>query len=230
MAQHYTDFSEYTVGEFPADWSAPWASAQFTTVENDGAPHLYIASGNLSRIYAWGDIGSSADAEALYLYKANSTNKMRAHLRVSGTDTAPYSYYVEGNAANLRLFKHVGSTSATQIASVSPGFSTVADTLYWIRFRISGNQLYAKIWADGGSEPGSWVINGITDNDISGAGPIALGTFSYASVQARFYRFGVGTGGDVAPSSAPSGSPTINSITASVITASGARITLGLTR
>jgi hypothetical protein len=66
----------------------------------------------------------------------------------------------------LTIHKVVGG-SVTQLATAS--FTTTAGASYWIRFRIVGTNLFAKVWADGGAEATSWLLS-TTDSALSSGG------------------------------------------------------------
>ena len=90
--------------------------------------------------------------------------------------TASY-YYCQLNSPNLEIGKRVGGTNTT----ISTAAKTItASTEYWIRFRVVNNaagtscNLYARMWADGGSEPGTWDITVTADTAILTGGVVGL--------------------------------------------------------
>lgn len=56
---------------------------------------------------------------------------------------------------------------------VSGNFTLSTGTFYWIRVVMSGNHLQARVWQDGTSEPGSWLID-TTDNTYTTAGQFGM--------------------------------------------------------
>lgn len=74
------------------------------------------------------------------------------------------------NLSGLIFSKLTGGTF-TNIASGNFALST--GTFYWIRVVMSGNQLQARVWPDGTSEPGTWLIS-TTDNTYSSAGQFGM--------------------------------------------------------
>lgn len=72
------------------------------------------------------------------------------------------------------------TTTLKQITVTPPSPSS----FYWIRFRVVGINLYAKWWADGSSEPASWMLS-TTDTTFSSSGNYGIGATlgSTSSVQ-----------------------------------------------
>ena len=84
------------------------------------------------------------------------------------------------------------------------------NTWYWSRFRINGSSISLKRWLDGNPEPESYHLT-VTDSDVPAAGWAGLVVSGAVSGVGDFYvdTFGVGTGGDPAPSAALNTAPTI---------------------
>ena len=72
--------------------------------------------------------------------------------------------------ANLDIQKHAGS-GFTSLASAT--VTLTANTAYWIRFRVQGNVLAARIWKDGTVEPTTWDVS-VTDTSITGPGSAGI--------------------------------------------------------
>jgi hypothetical protein len=86
-----------------------------------------------------------------------------------------YKAYFDGS--NLIIQKKVSGTATTlQTAS----FSASANTLYSVRFRISGTSLSAKVWAASGSEPTNWTATA-TDSSQSSAGYTGLRILTHSA-------------------------------------------------
>jgi hypothetical protein len=73
------------------------------------------------------------------------------------------------------IIKHVGGTPST-VAGAS--FSVAAGVKHWIRFRVQGTTLQAKIWLDGTSEPAAWTVTGTDASLGSGACGLRAATTS----------------------------------------------------
>lgn len=79
----------------------------------------------------------------------------------------------------LTLRKRLAGTE-TLLATAANTSSLIhaAGRLFWLRFRITGSTLQAKIWQEGGSEPTPWSVTA-TDTSLTAAG--AIGTRSILS-------------------------------------------------
>ncbi len=84
-----------------------------------------------------------------------------------------------GSTLDLDIDKIVSGTKTT-LASQAGAVS--AGTFYWLRVRVQGSSLYARLWADGSSEPGTWTLGPITDSAITAAGKVGLGLYDYNNV------------------------------------------------
>ena len=228
MTQYFTDFSEYTAGAAPSDWSFPRNANSGWSVEGD-PKRLRLVSPTSAQHIMWDDV-SATDVE-VFTKSAQVggalANRPRAWLRFSSNNSG---YMVSGlisGGGTLAVWRAPGTETFTQVASVSKSYALT--TVYCYRIRINGSSIKIRCWPDGENEPATWDID-TTDSTYSGAGSVGFGYPAVNSRTMEYYTMGVGTDGDAAPTTAPSNSPTITSITASLITSSGARITLGLTR
>lgn len=148
-----------------------------TWATNLGSPTLSIASnkGHAASISSQAamQLGSttSQNMEGLVRAQTNNTNSLRmgVALRFTSSNTF-YHARLSANANNLVIGKIV-SGSNTDLFTTS--FTVSTATYYWVRFRIVGSNLYARVWADGGSEPGTWTLTG-TDSSITGSGGFGL--------------------------------------------------------
>ena len=62
---------------------------------------------------------------------------------------------------------------AASPVSASATVTLTANTAYWIRFRVQGNVLAARIWKDGTVEPTTWDVS-VTDTSITGPGSAGI--------------------------------------------------------
>lgn len=111
-----------------------------------------------------------------------------------GTETG-YACVTFGDA--LRIVYYAAGSPTTVATSAAKGL--VANTWYWIRFRIDNTgagPMRARVWADGGSEPGTWDVTG-----TAGASPAAgwIGAFSFSQATHDWDYFSVGLNGTAAP-------------------------------
>jgi len=209
MTTYSTNFSGYTADVAPSDWTARWVTASNTwavrskasveggkTLENTGT-----VDGR--HLLSWNTVDADsgrADAEVLARMRSSSTGagQLRLTVRGSGAAAAESGYSVEictTAAADMRVSKLVSGTQT--LLSPLHAFAFAANTWYYVRFRVNGTSLKAKVWADGTEEPTSWQIE-ITDSSISAAGWI--GASNVESTGTRDWDwFSIGTAGDTAP-------------------------------
>lgn len=116
-------------------------------------------------------------------------------LRYSGHSEATTRGYtlsgtVIGNAGHLAI-----DEGSTGYAGWVP-WNYVANVIYWARFRIHGNTLYAKLWEDGRPEPAGWTMQ--IENNIVPFGEYS-GLHHYRQSSVNYYQVSFGTDGDSAP-------------------------------
>jgi hypothetical protein len=203
VATYFRDFSD-------ADGISDWT--ELAHVSGNNAPSWAIqntdeviatsASTHLETL-AWDDIdadGDRDDVEVLGLYQlpATSTTNRVFSVRVSD-DSLRTCYAVRLRTGDVYVYRTSGSV-ATQLAGDTT-LSLTTGNWYWVRFQIIGTAYKAKVWAEGASEPGTWNVES-TDSTYSTAGHVGL--LKGANTNTQLWRkFGVGTNGDTAPSSAP---------------------------
>lgn len=216
MAQFFTDFSEHTIGQQPTDWSERLDSGGWTVEDEntgEGFPqvnHLYGSfSSSGDYILSWDDPGEPSDVEVIYrsgmigssvtphvIVRGNVDGgelidgyRIRSSRSVSDEDTIEIISYVDGTFTAL-------GEEPTQVSH------DTVDEVVWCRFRANGNELKAKSWEDGNGEPSSWQVE-VTDNDISSGSWVAVRNQDSFGEPGDGYvfDFGVGTGGDTAPTS-----------------------------
>lgn len=66
-------------------------------------------------------------------------------------------------STNIKIQKQIANVN-TDIVSSTTIPTQAANTKYWLRFRAILGAYYAKIWADGTTEPASWTIQGTDPN------------------------------------------------------------------
>lgn len=158
-------------------------------------------------------VDSDADRESceiLLKYKTSAWNSTHyigiARGSDSGSATTLAGYIVALRSTAIRTYYKNSGGSITQIATATlSALST--DTYYWVRLRCNGTSIKAKVWADGGSEPGTWDCDA-TDTSGPGAVDGYAGIYSPNASTHTWDSFGVGTNGDTAPSSAGGGGAT----------------------
>lgn len=153
-----------------------WSTASGSSVQSIASNEGHCTTCNSATFVKLGS-GTSANAEGLVRLRASDTNATSSGivLRATGSTTF-YRARLSANSSSvgIALIKVISGTS-TNLFTAS--FTQTASTYYWLRFRCVGTSLFAKVWADGNAEPGSWTISG-TDSSISSAGNYGIHTNS----------------------------------------------------
>ncbi len=214
MTQHFTDFSEYAVGAQPADWTSRFVTSGVTySVESSGMPSgpvggqaLLIHKTTQSRhLITWDTIGSVADVEIVARWARMSAVPTTSVLaggagRASGA-AASETLYTEAPEPDGTYGIRKYASGVQQFLSAVADYAPAIGAWNWSRLRISGTTIQAKQWLDGAPEPGGWT-GSVTDSTITVAGWVGFLTFAKNASTATAYFldvFGVGTGGDAAP-------------------------------
>ena len=217
MATYSTDFSEYSTGSAPSDWTNRWATSWTTQVETSallnsfGGNMLELApSADARKLLSWDDIDADAhrdDVEILCRFQLNGTsppNNQWLYLfgRGSGAAASENSYQVYLNATSIYIAKYVSGTSTALVNQPISNFGDLFnrfnydDIPWWLRFRINGTSLKAKLWPTLVPEPYQWQLE-TTDSDVTGTGWVGLGNFdSDGSKTVEVDYFVAGTNGD----------------------------------
>ena len=175
---------------FTEDWTgidgAAWNGSKWTAdggtsatvdlLSNQGRMRFENVSGARARAIA--SMSKRTNTEVLMSFRFSSTASkgyLQVFSRASGNWVSGYpgtAYYVEltNVGTNVGLRK-ISSGTETQLANASVGQATTAKQ--WVRFRVEGSTLQAKVWTDGTPEPTSWEIQA-TDASFSDAGVLQL--------------------------------------------------------
>lgn len=197
MTIYETDFSEYSTGSQPSDWTEELNVTDGTiNVRNDGdvgVNCLEIAHSTGGRYFtSWDDPGDDDDVEILAKVRitASYDHAGRLVIRGAGSDGNEECYFAGIQPTVDTIFIHKYTPTSTSVGSTSKTIAT--NTWYWVRFRVNGSDLKLKVWEDGTAEPGSWDIEE-TDTDISAVGFVGVGGYNDG---ADVDYFAVGTDGD----------------------------------
>jgi hypothetical protein len=201
----FTDFSGYTTGSQPNDWTQRWVSAAWT-VEPDvnatgGKVLRQAAASDARRALSWdlldAEGNARADAEVVFKWRvASSTAPARAFVRGSGNAGAETGYYgANRNQSAVTLARYIGGTSTQPIGSEA-AISLSSNTWHITRMRVEGTTLMAKVWAAANAEPLNWQVS-TSDATVSAAGWIGL--LSFGGTTKDFDWFGCALGGATAP-------------------------------
>ena len=177
-----TDFSGYTVGDFPNDWTdrGLGAAATSITVESEAGGNvlridLPAQDPTIHRGISWDHPGSQADVRVEATVVPGS-GFVPVYITARGTsDDTYYRLQIRDND-RLELVKVVNGTPEVPIggdgSTAVEAFTYGADATVMLEFEVEGNQLRGRAWT--GSAPSGWMVE-ITDTDITSAGWTGLG-------------------------------------------------------
>ncbi|MCM3774033.1 hypothetical protein M3225_26820 [Priestia aryabhattai] len=211
MATYKTDFSEYTVGYEPSDWTPIWVTTNDTwTVTSvadatDGKTLRHTATADARRLATWNAVGSvSGDFDVLLKWKTtdslsgNIPTRIFAYASGSATQTTQQGFQLDALfPATLRIGRTVNGSYSTLASNTAMPIAFQANTWYWFRFRRVGTSLMGRAWKDGDAEQATWDIS--TSSTALTSGSIGIGSYDYEGTRDYDY-FSVGTNGDSAPS------------------------------
>lgn len=215
MAQFFTNFDEYPVGDITTSGQTDWTPK----ITNGGADYRILDGGDAdgkflrvqaistqgSRVLAYNPLnGVSDNIETLvkfWIFKAGSDGSTgrygAAYTRYGGTTEAgtigyAVSFVPVSSVKSFVLYED--STGVVQFQN----FAWSMSTDYFIRTRLSGNTRSVKIWAASTAEPGSWTFTSSATPPTIASPYSGVGTYqgdSYLYVK----QFSAGTNGDTAP-------------------------------
>ena len=197
----FTDFSEYTTGAAPSDWSEPYATSATLTVEADAAATggkvlKCVTYKNVPYFAAWDAVlNTTEDVEVVARYRTTyAWNSAVVRIRASGGAGTESNYYLtQGNLA----WKYVNGADLIVLSATKNAINDVVNAWLWVRFRANGTTLQYRTWADGDSEPTTW--REATDTSLT-AGLVGVGAYQGWQTY-EWVVFGVGLNGATAPMS-----------------------------
>jgi len=201
MAQYFLSHAGETSSTTPpANFTERWSATGNWGTDTDTAEHLAPGVGNHDFI-SWDTPGTpSGDIEVLIKFRTNSVTGNACGCVVQGATGATSGYEITLASSGTRL-QISRMDAGTEADFTDAAFTWAANTTYWIRAGRSSGDIRAKAWEDGSGEPG-WTVTYTNSTYSSGAVGYVC---RYGFADSLFYQIGVGTGGDSAPSSEPSG-------------------------
>lgn len=202
--QWYTDFSEYSTGSPPSDWTEEWSTSPAEDIETNsgfGSKQLNIDHSTAVYFgYSWDDVGDITDVDVLMRVRANTSGGQHAQrimIRGAGTTSTRTGYFAYINPNTNTYGVHEYNSGAS--TSIDSGSATIDhDTWYWMRFRAQGTSLKFRYWEGPYThEPDSWDIDA-TDSTVSAAGWVGVSSYSSDTDMDIDY-FAVAEGGGTAP-------------------------------
>jgi hypothetical protein len=208
MTTYSTSFDSYTADVQPSDWTARWVTTTTNWLtkakaNTEGGKVLEnTGTGTARHLVTWDAIDADAnraDVEILARVRpsGSSVELPRLTVRGSGAAAAETGYFLkfEPSQQDYRLQKYVAGVTTNLGTAVN--FTAVANVWYYIRLRVSGTTLQARVWKDGFVEPTTWSVSA-TDSSVTAAGWVGIGNQVPTGTRDIDW-FSVGTNGDTAP-------------------------------
>lgn len=219
---YVTDFSEYTTGAAPPDWTAQEVTAgsgivaaSTGSISGKAFQFTNLNSGSGRITYSWNRVPQKADVEIL----------CRARQMTPG-DTKPITgQFGRGTSLNLGTLSYLRNevryrtassndtlginvrtvagtgTFLAQVDGQAPLYSGSSPTPWlWSRLRLQGSNFQCRWWIDGQAEPGTWTCSDV-DSSLLTAGLVGImftASTSVPVIQTDFYS--VALNGKTAPS------------------------------
>lgn len=206
MARFTATFADDTAGAAPAGWTSRWDSGTPTVVSDAtglGGKIIRLPSTAGRRFFSFDAAGTPGDFEILTRCRLGSTDTGRLWMAGRGSGTTSTANCVQGGIYNgatstiLARYVNGGGGLVSGASAYNPNLS--AGVWFRQRMRITGDQAWFKIWADGSAEPSSWSIGPLTDAVIpAAAGWVGLMSDAAGASTRDVDWISVGTNGDSA--------------------------------
>jgi len=185
-----TDFSEVSPGAgVPAAWTERWQidSGSYSVVNSTifpGRQDLLVRTNAEGRRLITYDAADTmgADVEMLMLFsdpvnEGSIHTDIRLFARASGTlgSESGYFFTTNNHQRQVNIYKYVNGVLTPLVGSkeMIPFNNTEP---WWVRFRVQGTLLTAKIWPYGSVEPPEWQLSA-NDSEITAAGLQGIGAY-----------------------------------------------------
>lgn len=195
---------------FPDDWTMEWGTEDGDFLvhdENSGEGDALLKAhheGNDRKGLSWDDAGEPSDADVIAVVSIehadadNGFSAGRVVARGGGSSGNERGYFTEfrGNSGTETfVLRKYTDGSITTLDSVSPAEGTFGGETYLVRLEADGDNIRAKHWSYGTSEPSSWDIE-VVDSD-HGSGWVGVSAFT-DHIGDEWDYFSVGTFGESA--------------------------------
>jgi len=182
MLQFYTDFSEYTTGVQPSDWSTRWLATNSTwqvaeKIPSTGGKVLeHTATATARRALIWDDVGLPTDCDIKASIKTDTKSTLQNGIgvRISGVAQFAESGYFIQLASRTQLgydilFGKYVAGAFTELGNSGQTFNWSANSYVYLRLQAIGTTIKAKYWFDGDTEPSSFQFS-VTDTSLTSGG------------------------------------------------------------
>ena len=152
----YAFFDDFEDGD-----AAGWSGAKGTwSVVDDGGNYVYrYTNGGANWAVSYVNLPGVSDLEYVAKIRATDnpfTNWIGLAFRIQDENNFLTFYQSRDTAPSLFKFARIVSDNHT--IPEQPVFTMPPDVWYWLRLQAIGNQVRARIWADGSAEPTGWNI------------------------------------------------------------------------
>lgn len=206
MAQFSIDFSGETTGAAPANFTERWTATGETWAVREKAGALggktleHTRTTTARRGFSWDTPGSDSNTEILVRWQSTAgtaADQFYLLVRGSGAAGSETAYVFRNSSGNTVRISRLSAGANTDLGASVTIPTLQSNKFYWLRFRVNGSDLKAKIWdGDHEQEPTAWTIE---RSDATIAGPGWMGVGNNASTGTRDYDdIAVGTNGDAA--------------------------------
>ncbi|QQK76511.1 M28 family peptidase [Salicibibacter cibarius] len=203
--QYSTDFTEYDVGEAPADWSPIWQGDedQFTVLDEPNRLQHITESG--IRGFTPDEVGDIyGDTQIFGLVRGDEIHETLFELgfHMSGAPESENAIYADAQMPDadsdensVRIMQRSGGSTETLDSAELP-FELEEDNWYRVLLQRQAEALQVKMWPDGEEEPEEWQVT-TTESTMFG-GQVGISHSTPGMVNDYAY-IGVGIGGEEAP-------------------------------
>lgn len=206
-ADAFTDWTEYIADDWTRVVSVGTPEYEPDIVAEGGAIGgnilRWAPPGTLSYALTWNRAGSTAAQEVLVKLKMTSDSMHpQAVLLRSNNHATPASYAAylfqprQRNRVRLSRIDGLGSANA-YIADGSAITTLEAGDYAWLRARVSGTTLNARIWKDGDSEPDAWQLTTTDATLADGALGYLVQASAFSARDCDYFSYALD--GDTAP-------------------------------
>jgi hypothetical protein len=183
-----TDFSEYTTGQFPSDWTKRWNTDSTYEVLADssyGGGKYFTVTTHItpsSKLQTWDELDYAENIDLLLRFRVvgnPGSDGPALCARASGElgGETGYRLQFEPPYYRFRLYKKIGGAASVLLGTIAydlyEWLAKRPDTTWYARLKVNGTTIQAKAWLAQDKQPTEWQLE-VTDSDISGAGYAGL--------------------------------------------------------
>lgn len=201
-----TDFSEYTVGVAPPDWTVYSNIASVDIISLSGTysgKAIEIVPANTANPVVWDKVPSADDVEILAVitsskWKVNLAEVgVAARVGASGVTRITAAGQRSASGSRGKITAQESGVGQEVFLGTKGGWSpSVYPDWMVVRFKTDGNDVLMKWWALGDPEPGSWTLTGTqTSPIVDAAGTTGLWVYWDTAMSLGCQYFAVGLDG-----------------------------------